>query len=133
MSFAWGTDTFEISAARFERFVRISLQVWYARNDSPLDEVDRHSLICWVTANIKAMFNDLAELTLTRLGHMPQIVPRQADIFAYLVSEFHPLLEGIIEHAVSEDAMEATFDWVYQRVETWNAAAKNMIAPARSS
>ena len=133
MSFAWGTDTFEISSARYERFVRISLQVWYARHASPLDETARHSLICWVTANIKAMFDDLAELTLSSLGHMPQIVPRQADLFAYLISEFNPLLDGIIERAVSEDAMEATFDWVYRKVETWNATTKEMIAPARSS
>ena len=133
MSFAWGTDTFEISSSRFERFVRISLQVWYARNDSPLDDWARHSLICWVTACVKAMFNDLAELTQARLGHMPQIIPRQAEIFAHLVSEFNPLLEGIIEHAVSEDAMEATFDWVYQKVETWNAHTKELITSANSA
>ena len=121
MSFAWGTDTFEISSTRFERFVRISLQVWYARNASPLDETARHSLICWVTACIRAMFNHLAELTLSNRGHMPQIVPRQADIFAFLVSEFNPLLEGITERAVSHTALEAAFDWVYEKTTSWKS------------
>ena len=79
------------------------------------------------------MFNDLAELTSSPLGYMPQIVPRQADIFAFLVSEFNLLLNEIIEHAVSYDAMEDTFDWVYQKVETWNTSTKEMIALASSS
>ena len=64
---------------------------------------------------------------------MPQIVPRQADIFAFLVSEFNLLLNEIIEPAVSYDAMEDTFDWVYQKVETWNTSTKEMIALASSS
>ena len=78
------------------------------------------------------MFNHLAELTLSHLGHMPQIVPRQADIFAFLVSEFNPLLEGITECATAHTAFEATFDWVYNKTTEWTIAASDMIVPVSS-
>ena len=109
----------EISSSRFERFVRISRQVWYARNESPVNESDRHSLICRVTACVKARFNHLAELKLSLLGHMPNILQSQSEIFAFLVSEFNPLIKGINEHAVSHAALPAAFDWVYEKTTTW--------------